>query len=1063
MKKIRVLIVLLLSLQLFARAEETLEETARAKMAELEELMAAAEDAGFDTLKEAMSLNTADIYLRAASWDEENVSVNSNSFAQVFAYKNDPLTYAQDLPDFERDEVILLLDEAIDRLTKLQAGELFRDVAPDLDWSKITHDGDQLTFDGRPIFPSDYSWKPDQAELTNFYGRLDGYFVTPSYVINEAGDIKASVLNALESKPSGQLGFIFVNNKNPPDWAEEKYGPDFRMREGTYTEYDIDNPGAREIMHHLFSAVGPYFAGQNYSNLGYMLCNEPHFITSKSKDSMDSDDWGWASGTVSEYTKAKFRTWLSTKHDSIDDLNTLWGSSFADFDAVDLDIPIWIGLKGTPMWYDWIRFNQLRVTEWYTWLKGEIQANDPAAKVHLKLIPGMWAEYNNRAHGLDHEALTELSAIIGNDSGAEYTHMWKTREWQENYAFDWREMCMGYDFFKSISPDKIAFNSEVHYLTATGSVDLYQDPAYARATFWLAHTLGMNAGQIWNWLRNADGSLTSKATGGFAGSCCQQPRIVNEVAATMMDLNTWSEEITAMQRQRKPIRLFHSETSVINKETHMDEEFELYESLCFEGLPLGFVTENILNKQDHSQWDVVLIRETQYVTTAERAAVQTYLDNGGTVIMDEVSLTLDEYGRAHEAVEASNGTLISVGSIAEMKAEAMAIMSANDRLPEVAIEEVNTVGSPGCFWKCIENYRGNPVLSIVNLGKTDATLTIDLDGASAGTKCMDLITGTRVSSTPVLEPYEVLFVEVMPDVLSDDSATLDPVADAFVQGGSYSNENFNTTLLFCKTDTANEKWTRQAFLRFDLSSISAGSIVSGLLRLKVESNDNAGLQHSVYSVTDDSWQEDSLTWTAKPVLGTRLDAAVVPAAGEWIELDVSDQIYTERAGDKELSLVLVSEGTGVVKYHSSEAATEADRPQLAISTEASEWEIFVSDNGLSGDLTADFDGDGLLDIQEFAQGGDPCDTSDQGMTPRLVIDSNKMVSVYNLASSAANAGVSYVTQWNTNLVGGTWNSDWDTETNLVSGVSGYQKMRRQIQSAGKDQLFFRVKVQSEEE
>jgi hypothetical protein len=52
------------------------------------------------------------------------------------------------------------------------------------------------------------------------------------------------------------------------------------------------------------------------------------------------------------------------------------------------------------------------------------------------------------------------------------------------------------------------------------------------------------------------------------------------------------------------------------------------------------------------------------------------------------------------------------------------------------------------------------VLSIVNLGKTNATLTIELKGATVGTACWNLFTGNQVSATPVLKPLEVYFVEV---------------------------------------------------------------------------------------------------------------------------------------------------------------------------------------------------------------------------------------------------------------------------------------------------------------
>lgn len=65
----------------------------------------------------------------------------------------------------------------------------------------------------------------------------------------------------------------------------------------------------------------------------------------------------------------------------------------------------------------------------------------------------------------------------------------------------------------------------------------------------------------------------------------------------MMDLNAFSSEIAAMQSLKQPIRLFYSKTSVINKWFHMQNLFDLYRKMYFNGVPLGFATEDIINSQ----------------------------------------------------------------------------------------------------------------------------------------------------------------------------------------------------------------------------------------------------------------------------------------------------------------------------------------------------------------------------------------------------------------------------------------------------------------------------------
>ena len=69
------------------------------------------------------------------------------------------------------------------------------------------------------------------------------------------------------------------------------------------------------------------------------------------------------------------------------------------------------------------------------------------------------------------------------------------------------------------------------------------------------------------------------------------------------------------------------------------------------------------------------------------------------------------------------------------------------------------MGTKGCIWRVVKNKKGNNVLSVVNVGKSEASLKITLKG-NQNIVCKDLLKGIRTTSNPVLKPYEVYFVEV---------------------------------------------------------------------------------------------------------------------------------------------------------------------------------------------------------------------------------------------------------------------------------------------------------------
>ncbi|MDO6802410.1 beta-galactosidase [Wenyingzhuangia sp. 1_MG-2023] len=750
---------------------QTLEQKARVKIDSLNTLIAEVESLGKDALKEKLAVRTAEIFLKFANWDEKNIAENKSHFEKYWLYKNVATQMAEELPDFERNDILALLDESIAYIKKIKKGEVFRAPIPKVDWSKVTVKKDEIIRENNePVFLADYTWKPDTPELTEFYGELNGFYISPNYVTNASGKINQNVINNLNTKESGTPGFVFINNKNVPQWAIDNYGEDFTKFQGApFLDYDIDHPGAKVMVSHLLKGTVAKMKGKHYTDLGYMLCNEPRWITYK-----DGAKKVWYTSGVSNYTIDKFKGWLQNKHQNIAQLNALWNSNFSNFEEVAIDIPIDISLMGTPKWYDWVTFNEDRVTDWFTWMKSELRKYDATAKAQLKIMPSFFTE-NDPATGIDLEALTELSEINGNDVAANYNYMVKGKIIKdEKYAFGWKELYMGYDFLKSVQPNQLIFNSESHLLSTNNARDLYMDPKYPRAVYWAAHTLGLNASQTWYWPRKEDGSLKSGITGAYAGSNNQQPRVTNALHATMMDLNTHSELIMKMQRERKPIRVFYSKAAAANKGNYMEGVFEMYEGLNFEGIPLGFATKNIVSKQNTDLWDVIVVHKTEQVNIEELKTLQNYIDNGGTVISDAISLKKNEYGLPLTGLKQTKGRLILANTVEHAKMEALQILASKNNLPNVTVVETNANGYKGCAWRCVKNEKGNYVLSIVNLGKTDATLDIKIKEAKNGTVCKDLLNGVKVPAKLILKPYDVYLIELTgekgEDLTSDEES-----------------------------------------------------------------------------------------------------------------------------------------------------------------------------------------------------------------------------------------------------------------------------------------------------
>lgn len=202
-------------------------------------------------------------------------------------------------------------------------------------------------------------------------------------------------------------------------------------------------------------------------------------------------------------------------------------------------------------------------------------------------------------------------------------------------------------------------------------------------------------------------------------------------------------------------------------------------------------------------------------------------------------------------------------------------------------------------------------------------------GANAGSSVETHITG---SSPDYQQPVAPLL-------------TLTSVADAFVRsGGSGSTAAYATTnygsdaVLTVKKESPG--YDREAFLKFDLSTVPSAPD-SAVLQLRVNNANTsiASTKWAFYLVENNSWTETGINWSNKPAHTTRLGELTGTVTGSTIRLNVSSAVMGRLAGDKVLSLHIVSEPTTTdgpiisktdAGFNAREDANALYRPQVLI-------------------------------------------------------------------------------------------------------------------------------------
>ncbi len=191
------------------------------------------------------------------------------------------------------------------------------------------------------------------------------------------------------------------------------------------------------------------------------------------------------------------------------------------------------------------------------------------------------------------------------------------------------------------------------------------------------------------------------------------------------------------------------------------------------------------------------------------------------------------------------------------------------------------------------------------------------------------------------------------------TTTLNPIADAYVEGGSWANVNFGTsTGLFAQTSN-NGTSSYDSYLKFDTSGAGGtGSVASAKLRISA-SLASGSIGMSVYAVSDTSWAETAITWNNKPARGGALASTTVTGNSFiYYELDVSSYLIAEKAAGRNIISFALHNPVNSSRFiwMQSRETTSGNPPQLVLTLNPKPTSLapdpLAITAGASGTLTA---------------------------------------------------------------------------------------------------------------
>lgn len=691
--------------------------------------------------------------------------------------KFDSANYHTELPFDEAQDCIDVLNYAIAELQQQLNGNIKLASSPDLSKGTLQL-GTTGTFlrNGKPFFASDFTWMPSDEDLMGAFGRMGGMYYSINDVL-ENGTVKSSATHHNAASLSDQKDNhiapqqFFIGHGSVPAWMSTAH-PEVLDGARNFTKYDTDSPYIRSAMTDLFNGmISQVCAAAGNQPRMHLLANEPDWATRQG---------GWlADHGVSANTMEKYSKWLVAKYGTIARLNTTYGKSYPDFYAAKnaMTMPIPASLQGGPIWYDWCRFNQCRINDWFSFLKKGVQNNDPNhSPVTIKLIGGtMLNAYHD--NGLDMEYLTNLLDVLGSDFkvipniGVVNINI-KDTEWMDRYAFDWRQQSLVLDFTKSLCPNKAFYDSEWHGLSASNWRHMSMDRDYVRSALWMGATHGISAMQSWVWARKNDGSFEN-VNSDFVGDVLTQPVALDAYGRTYKELNAHASSVAKLARRGRQFMIYYSEDSAIQDTTYTAQMTTVYEGLKLLNAQVGFTTPSQLGTLSKSS-QVLVIPPMHYISNTDMNALKTFKSSGGTVVQingSKASFRRTEHGVWRNTIGFTPTTSISLGN-AETTADRMKAALGGMIASQPVAVTIQTPAKENAYGVIASQYTasGKTTMSLINVSKYNRFVTLKTSSGGKVT-VKNALTGKTITANQTMAPCDVLFLQVTAESTATDDLT----------------------------------------------------------------------------------------------------------------------------------------------------------------------------------------------------------------------------------------------------------------------------------------------------
>lgn len=739
------------------------------------------ETEGFQKKSGEIDLQIAEFFSEYIAWELENpeimkdalvgnksIVVGTKSRAIETGANIDSLEYEkryQHHIDYELTGCMEILDQALARLKK---GADWPD-EKDIEWSQMKFEDGYFRINDRPVFSGGFNvldaslidaakypeWaEKDKTLLPLFLQKMQrigvgiiNKSISIPRLIQENGTIdKAGIRKFTEMiQRYDQMGFKVDVRFGWTGNGEiiEQLWPGITKYYGHFVHFDIDHPGTREMTLKVVEELMPEL--QKLSTIvSWDLANEPDF---------NLNMW-------SPYTLKKYHTWLAGQYKTVEQLNTVWKTNYSGFGAIPLPGDKTQEQCSPGEWYDMVTFHHYRVMLFFEFVQNEIRKYVPDAAIHMKGQDNssLGPRPNAVTDGIDREMLTPLMSMQGVDTRplpVTEPRMAAGNYDESIYGFHWLGQSFLYDYLTSLAPQCPVIDYEYHAFSINNIRVPDMQQSHPRAALWLAHLHGQISNITWYWHRRHGPNpfASNNSLLWFYGSISAQPLIAAEYFQTMLRLNTFAKEVEALATDPiGPVRILVSKPSYIHNQAHIDALHRIYEATCFNGMRIGFVTEQMLEVSGIPEGcEMIIIPDAEYVSASALKILQEASQQGVQLVRFGDHITaFDPHGLPHAPGELEFLKDVPVyknTAAPELSMEFESMLASYKADLPVKVSIVNGKGAFGVMHRMVKVNR-NWVVLLVNVSEKPAQVQLQSkDGVAI--KAYDMLSGETLKGDDI--------------------------------------------------------------------------------------------------------------------------------------------------------------------------------------------------------------------------------------------------------------------------------------------------------------------------